>query len=338
MLMAVCHSEASGWTKVENLDALSELRKEPGNLLWAEVDVKDLSPQDIETIAEEFGLHPLAVEDAIRAKQRPKLDAYEGHMFLVFHELNEENGHEESGLKENGHDENGHIEASQIAIFAGDRWVITIHESCTRILEEAKVRWRDNEDRLRDEPPYLVHTLLDVAVDDYERIADGLEERVEELEDVVLGSPLAPVQRQLYSLKQQLSRLRRYALPLQRVLDSILNDEASKLLVGTSADLFRDVQDHVIRLGDQVRNVDDLSDAVIDYMRAEQSTALNEVTKKLTGWAAIIAVPTFIASFYGMNFALIPNEGEIFGFWFALIMMVLSGTFLYFFFKRKRWI
>ncbi|MDQ5814925.1 MAG: magnesium transporter CorA family protein [Actinomycetota bacterium] len=333
MLMAVCHSAASGWTKVEDLDALSELRKEPGNLLWVEVDVKDLSRQDIGTIAEEFGLHPLAVEDAIRAKQRPKLDAYEGHMFLVFHELNEENGRDE-----NGRDENGHIEASQIAIFAGDRWVITIHQSCTRILEEAKERWRDNEDRLRDEPPYLVHTLLDVAVDDYERIADGLEGRVEELEDVVLGSPLARVQRQLYSLKQQLSRLRRYALPLQRVLDSILNDEASKLLVGTSGDLFRDVQDHVIRLGDQIRNVDDLSDAVIDYMRAEQSTALNEVTKKLTGWAAIIAVPTFIASFYGMNFALIPNEGEIFGFWFALMMMAISGAFLYFYFKRKRWI
>ncbi|MDQ3619972.1 MAG: magnesium transporter CorA family protein [Actinomycetota bacterium] len=328
MLMAVCHSEASGWTKVEDLDALSELRKEPGNLLWAEVDVKDLSPEDIETIAEEFALHPLAVEDAIRSKQRPKLDTYEEHMFLVFHELNEEGEHEG----------NGHIEASQIAVFAGDRWVITIHESCTRVLEEAKRRWRDHEDRLRDEPPYLVHTLLDVAVDDYESIADGLEERVEELEDQVLTDPLAPVQRQLYSLKQQLSRLRRYALPLQRVLDSILNDDASKLLVGTSGELFRDVQDHVIRLGDQVRNVDDLSDAVIDFMRAEKATDLNEVTKRLTGWAAIIAVPTFIASFYGMNFALIPNEGEILGFWFALTLMVLSGAFLYFFFKRKRWI
>jgi len=321
--MAVCHSAASGWTKVEDLDALSELRKEPGNLLWAEVDVKDLSPQDVATIAEEFALHPLAVEDAIRSKQRPKLDTYEGHMFLVFHELNEEDGQ---------------LEAAQMAVFAGDRWVITIHEGCIRIIEEAKDRWRDNEERLRDEPPYLVHTLLDVAVDDYEKIADGLEERVEQLEDEVLGAPLAPVQRQLYSLKQQLSRLRRYALPLTRVLDTILKDSTHKLLVGTSGDLFRDVHDHVIRLGDQVRNVDDLSDAVIDFMRAEQSTALNEVTKKLTGWAAIIAVPTFIASFYGMNFALIPNEGEIFGFWFALMAMAISGAFLYFYFKRKRWI
>lgn len=323
MLMAVCHSAASGWSKVEDLDAVSELRKEPGNLLWAEVDVKGLSPQDVATIAEEFGLHPLAVEDAIRTKQRPKLDTYEEHMFLVLHQLDERDGQ---------------LEASQMAIFAGDRWVITIHEGCTRMLEESKKRWRDNEDRLRDEPPYLVHTLLDVAVDDYETIADELEENVEALEDRVLGSPLSAVQRPLYSLKQKLSRLRRYALPLLRVLDSILNDEANKLLIGTSGDLFRDVHDHVIRLRDQVQNIDDLSDAVIDFTRAEQSTALNEVTKKLTGWAAIIAVPTFIASVYGMNFALLPEEGHIFGFWFALGLMVAAGGFLYFYFKRKRWI
>ena len=308
---------------MEDLDAVSELREKPGNLLWAEVDVEGLSPQDVATIAEEFGLHPLAVEDAIRTKQRPKLDSYEEHMFLVFHELDEKDGQ---------------LEASQMAIFAGDRWVVTIHEGCNRMLEEAKKRWRSNEERLRDEPPYLVHTLLDVAVDDYERIADELEESVEALEEQVLGSPLSSVQRPLYSLKQKLSRLRRYALPLSRVLDSILNDEANKLLIGTSGHLFRDVHDHVIRLRDQVQNIDDLSDAVIDFTRAEQSTALNEVTKKLTGWAAIIAVPTFIASVYGMNFALIPEDGHIFGFWFALALMVAAGAFLYFYFKRKRWI
>ena len=308
---------------MEDLDSLSELRKEQGNLLWVEVDVKDLSDEDTATIAEEFGLHPLAVEDAIRTKQRPKLDSYEGHVFLVFHELDEEDGQ---------------LEASQIACFIGDRWVITVHEGCARLIEEAKDRWRTHEDRMRDEPPYLIHTLLDVAVDDYEKIADGLEEDVEELEERVLGAPLAPVQRQLYTLKQQLSRLRRYALPLQRVLGTVLNDSSTELQVGTSHALFLDLYDHVIRLGDQVRNVDDLSDAVIDFMRAEQSTALNEVTKKLTGWAAIIAVPTFIASFYGMNFALIPNEGEILGFWFALTLMVLSGIVLFLYFKRKRWI
>ena len=115
-------------------------------------------------------------------------------------------------------------------------------------------------------------------------------------------------------------------------------DESNKLLVGTSEDLFRDVHDHVIRLRDQVQNIDDLSAAVIDFTRAEQSTALNEVTKKLTGWAAIIAVPTFIASVYGMNFALLPEEGHLFGFWFALVLMSASGAILYSYFKRKRWI
>ncbi len=102
--------------------------------------------------------------------------------------------------------------------------------------------------------------------------------------------------------------------------------------------LYRDVRDHIARISDQIRNVDDLSQAVLDLNRSEQAHALSDVTKKLTGWAAIVAVPTFIASVYGMNFRLVPEDQTLLGFWFALGLMTLSSVLLYVQLKRRNWI
>jgi magnesium transporter len=322
MLVAVCHSAATGWVEVNDLTELSELRVESGNLLWVEADVATLSDKEIALIADEFSLHPLAVEDAVRTRQRPKLESYEGHLFVVFHELNEVDDQ---------------LEASQIACFIGKRYLITLHSGAERIISEAKRRWSDEVARDAG-PDYLLHTLLDALVDDIEVIADKLEDEIENLEEITLRNPAAPVQRELYSVKQRLSRLRRYALPTERVVRWILEGQGRHLFAQEVHELFADVNDHVLRTADQVRNIEDLADAVLDLRRSEQATALNEVTKRLTGWAAIIAVPTFIASVYGMNFALVPTQGQIFGFFFALLLMALSSLVLFLYFKRRGWI
>lgn len=318
--MAVCHSAETGWTKVDDLTRLSDLREEGGNLLWAEADINNLTIDDIQTIAEEFGLHRLAVEDALNARQRPKLEAYDNHTFVVVDQLDEADGQ---------------LEAAQIACFVGDRYVLTVHAGADRTLDIAKERWQVAQKQLGQGAPYLVHTLLDVIVDDYQRIADDLEDEVEQLEDVVLNAPGAPIQRQLYSLRQRLARMRRFALPAGRVLET-LTDGAQTPREASA--LYRDVRDHLLRINDQIRNIDDLSQAVLDLSRSEQANSLNEVTKKLTGWAAIIAVPTFIASVYGMNFHLVPADGEVLGFWFALSLMALSSIGLYVQLKKRGWI
>ena len=324
MLVAVCHSEETGWVQIDDLATLSDLRRESNNLVWAEAVVSDLTEDDAQTLKEEFDLHDLAVEDAIKPRQRPKLEPYEHHLFLVVHQLDEENDQ---------------LEARQIACFIGPRFMITLHEGAERVLEPAKDLWRKESGALRGGPAHLVHGVLDVLVDDFENIATRLEDEVEELEEIVLEVPTAPVQRQLYSIKQKVSRLRRYALPVQRLVESISNDPS---LLGSHSQVqtehFRDVSDHLQRLADQVRNIDDLTDAVLDLRRAEQAQFLNDVTKRLTGWAAIVAVPTFIASVYGMNFALVPAAGHIFGFWFALALMTVTGIGLYISFKRRDWI
>jgi magnesium transporter len=319
--MAICHSAAGGWTKVDDLDQLSELRNETGNVLWAEADVENLTHEDVDLIAEEFGLHPLAVEDAMSTRQRPKIESYEGHNFVVFHQLDEEAGQ---------------LEASQIACFVGERYVLTIHSGGARTIEAAKKRWGERDQT--EHSSVLLHTLFDVVVDEYQNIADELEQTIEDLEEIALETPRAGLQQQLYRVKQKTSRMRRYVLPMTRLLEWTEDPVGDAHVAEENIPLFRDVHDHLLRITDQVRNIDDLAQAVIDLTQSEQSNLLNEVSKKLSGYAAIFGVLTLIAGIYGMNFKLVPRDQTLYGFWIAIAMMVAAGAGMYFYFKKKDWL
>ncbi|MGH2747274.1 MAG: magnesium transporter CorA family protein [Actinomycetota bacterium] len=323
MIMAVCHTEERGWTDIEDLSRISDLRAQAGNVLWADADVSTLSQEDLGLIAEEFDLHPLAVEDAIHTRQRPKLEPYEKHLFMVLDELDEIDDQ---------------LEASQIACFVGDRYLLTLHDGADRLLGQARTRWERERDELPGGIAYLLYALLDTVVDDYQSIADRLETEIEELEEIVLAAPTAPVQRQVYGLKQQVLRLRRYALPLRRVLDWMVEGEGRASFGDDATELLRDVHDHILRIAEQVANVDDLSGAVLDLSRSAQAHALNEINKKLSAWAAIFAVSAIITGAYGMNYRLFPNlDGQI-GFGFAVALMAVSAGSLYAYFRRKGWL
>ena len=323
VLLAACHDKDSGWTQVEDLTRISDLRAEAGTVLWAETDVASLSSEDVSLIAEEFDLPSLAVEDAVNTRQRPKLEVYEDQLFIVMHQLDEEDDQ---------------LEATQIAAFVGEGFVLVVHAGARRTLEEAKRRWADDE-LMSEGPAELLHVLADVVVDDYQEISDRLEDEMESLEDIALVEPHAPIQRQLYSIKQQVARLRRYVLPATRLLDWALDpDPTGRPFSQENALLFRDVHDHLMRITDQVKNIDDLAQAVIDLTRAEQAQALNETSRKLSAWAAIFAVGTLIAGIYGMNFTLVPRDQTLFGFWFAVILMVASSVGLYLYFRKRKWL
>ncbi len=323
VLLATCHSRQSGWVEVEDLTTVSDLRAKAGNILWAEADVANLSSDDVALIAQEFDLPPLAVEDAINTRQRPKLEVYDRQIFVVMHQLDE--------IDEQ-------LEATQIAAFVGERFVLVLHDGAKRTLDEAKRRWAGDQ-LIEDDATMLLHVLADVVVDDYQKISDLLEEEMENLEDIALAHPQAPVQRQLYPIKQRVARLRRYVLPATRVLDWVLDpDPRGRPFTQETAMLFRDVHDHLMRIADQVRNVDELAQAVIDLTSGEQAQNLNETTRRLTAWAAIFAVGTLIAGIYGMNFRLVPRDQTPFGFWFAIGLMAASSVGLYLFFRKKNWL
>lgn len=327
MLLAVCRSK-EGWSRVDDLETLSDLRSQEGTLLWAEADVADLTDADVATIAEEFDLDPLAVEDATTARQRPKLEAYSNHLFMTLHQLDEEEGQ---------------LEPIQLAFFIGPRYVLTIHHGAQRVIEASKQRWRDLENGEAQGPAHLLHTILDVVVDEYQIYADAAEEEIEDLEDLSLTVQQAriqrTIQRKLYSVKQRISRLRRYALPAERVVDGLLEtEEMLGYLPDDTKNLFRDVKDHVKRMDAQLRSVDELAQGVLDLVRGEQADALAVQGRKLSAWAAIFAIATLIAGVYGMNFQLVPDENSIFGFWFAVALMVGICIGLYIWFKRRRWL
>jgi magnesium transporter len=320
VLRAICHDETSGWSEVHDVSTISDLIEKEGAVVWAEVDIREIGKTDLDTIVEEFGLHPLAVEDAINMRQRPKFEAYENHLFAVMHQLDERDGQ---------------FEAFQIACFIGKRWVLTVDEHAQRILDLTRERLQ-REKKPRDRgPSHVMHTLLDVIVDDYQAKADALEEEVEALEEQVLADPQVQVEKQLYSLKQRLARLRRYAVPGERILSTMMGP--STAVPDETSTYFRDIHDHMLRIIDQMRNVQDLVDALIDLRRVEQANALNEVTKRLTGWAAIIAIPTLIAGVYGMNYELSPKN-QSWGFEVAVGLMIASAAGLYTFFKKRGWI
>jgi magnesium transporter len=322
VLKAICHVGEGRWADVEDFSSVSDLIAEGKQLVWAQADLADLTGENITRVAEELGLHPLAVEDAMKPRQRPKLEAYENHLFVVSHQLDTVNDQ---------------LEARQIASFVGLRFVLTIHQSADRTLADAYRRLTSlskSEDR---GPSVIVQSILDSVVDDYQATADRLEEEIEALEEFALANPQMALQNRLYAVKQQTARLRRYVIPGERVLADVVHGRIPVATERTRA-FFRDIHDHLLRIGDEVRNIEDLANAVVELQRSEQTTALNEVTKRLTGWAAIIAVPTLISSVYGMNYRLFPPNEHGAGFLIALGLMGTTAVGLYVYFKRRDWI
>lgn len=322
MLKAICHVGDGRWVDVEDFSKVSDLISEGKQLVWAQADLADLTQENITRVADELGLHPLAVEDAMKPRQRPKLETYDNHLFVVSHQLDTVNDQ---------------LEARQIASFVGARFVLTLHEGADRTLAEAYRRLTSLTSSEERGVSAIAQAILDAVVDDYQTTADRLEEEIEALEDLALGQPESGLQSRLYSVKQQTARLRRYVIPGERVLADVVSGRTPVATERTRA-FFRDIHDHLLRIGDEIRNIEDLANAVVELQRSEQTTALNEVTKRLTGWAAVIAVPTLIASTYGMNFRLFPRDQTAFGFWFALGLMTVTAVGLYAFFKRRDWL
>jgi magnesium transporter len=321
MLRAACYTKDDGWSEVRHLEAVSDLRKEGGNLIWAREDIRELSDADVALFQEEFDLPSTAVEAALSARSRPKIEPFEDDVFAVIYELDEE-------------DEQ--LEAVQIAVFVGSNFVLILHAGAERTLDRAEHELLDA--RGLEGPHRLLYALFDVVIADYQEIVDGLEDEVEQMEDITLAAPDAPVQRQLYQLKQQLARLRRYALPWARMIEEAVNAEEGYWHIRVNFENLRVLRDRLLRISDQLRNVEDLTQALIDLTRAEQGQRLNEQNRRLGAWAAIFAAATVIAGVYGMNFRLVPEDQSLHGFWIVMGLIALSSAGLYVYFKRRGWL
>ncbi len=297
---------------------ISTLVESP-NLLW--VDVRRPSDDDLARLQQEFSLHPLAMEDVRERHQRPKLEKYPTHAFLVAYSAT----------------------LHEVDIFIGPSWVITVRETddagdCWSV-EGAKARFeRTHPDQF--DVGFLVYVLLDELVDGYFDAADQTEEAVERLEDQIFSDvhvAETSIQQDLFDIRRQLVRFRRAVVPLRDVVSSLLRKEV-EWIHDEDVVLLQDVYDHVLRMVDLLDSARELMGNAVDAHLAIISNRMNSVMKKMTSWGAILLGSTLVAGIYGMNFHHMPELSWEFGYAWALGLMLLITIVGYRFFRSRDWL
>lgn len=298
---------------------LSELRGTPA---W--LDVAHPDDAEMALIADELGLHPLAVEDARSLHERPKADSYDGYYFITFSAADAESP--------------GAVRTQVFSIFAFADVIVTVRDGDWSARAEVEKRWR--EGRLKS-AGMLLHALLDTTVDSYFPIVDDYGERADVLEGLILqdtnGEALRTSLAELFLLKRDLLRLRKLIAPEREVLQ-VLSRGDVECYEPEERRYFQDVYDHVVRVTDEIDTLRDLVSNVVDANLAAVSNRLNEVMKVLTAVATILLVMTVVTSFFGQNFtAFIPyDRAEVF--WGSIAFTLLAAGLLAVYFRRKGWL
>ncbi|MGH3365784.1 MAG: magnesium/cobalt transporter CorA [Nocardioidaceae bacterium] len=282
------------------------------------------SGEELATVAREFDLHPLAVEDALHAHQRPKLERYDDGLFLVLKTLWYV-------------DEDDAVETGEINVFVGPRYVVTVRHGAGAELGRAR---RDLEERasvLGHGPAAVVYAVCDRVVDEYETVAAALEVDVDEIEHSVFSADRTSDAQRIYTLKREVQEFRRAVGPLREPMSRLANGTVVTI-PGESAPFFRDVFDHVVRVSERVGALDDLLSAALSAHLARVTVQQNDDLRRISAWVAIVAVPTMIAGIYGMNFTYMPELRWRFGYALAVLVMLAACVALYRFFKRSGWL
>jgi magnesium transporter len=299
-------------------EELSELRDRP---CW--LDISDPKSHDFELAAKELSLHPLAVEDAQQRHERPKIDQYDDHYFIVFYALEEPSP--------------GVVREVEISIFMSQNAIVTVHEG--DFTAHAAVEKRFREGKLQT-TGLLLHALLDTVVDQYFKIVDALGDRVELLESMVVGGEAPDYDtsiRELFVLKRDLVRIRHLIAPERDVLTVLVRGDIRELRETGRRAYFQDVYDHISRVTDEIDTFRELTSNVIDAHLASVSNRLNEVVKVLTSMATVLLVLTVVTGFFGQNWKFIPYDSEPL-FFASLIFMVVVAAGTAYYFRRKGWL
>lgn len=301
------------------------LDQHPGAVLW--LDLFDPDMADLQAVQEEFHLHPLAVEDAVLDHQRPKLDRYAGHLFMNVY-----------AVRVTAVTPSPVIGKSEISAFITDRALITVHKS-PGDLDLLKRRW-DADDGLAATGGvgFLVYGMLDVVVDGQFAAARSLDEAMDEPEDQMLGEGGAPrgVRRYGFALRRSLANLRRAVAPMPDVIGTLLRSD-TKYIDERLVPYYRDVDDHARQANDTIEHAGERINSLLEADLNEQSNSLNDVTRKLAAWAAIIAVPTAVTGFFGQNLPY-PGYEKYWGFLFSTAFILVTACGLYWYLKHRDWL
>ncbi len=310
----VVDAHGQGWREVAKLDQISELLADHANLLW--LDVTDPGPADLDLLRREFGFHELAIEDVARAHQRPKCDTYHDYYFIVVYAATRSADR---------------FAPTELQIFWGERYVVTVHRGALPQLDDALTRWTAHQQGRLDGVAFLVYTLLDTVVDGYFPLMDWVAEQVDDIEEVIFARADNSVLSDLFQLRKELLRMRRLLAPTRDVLNEIIRRDLP-LFPPTMHPYFADVYDHALRVLDGLDVYRDLLSSALDLHLSAVSNRLNQLVKRMTALTLIVMAPTLVAGIYGMNFKTPwPSYDSDWGFAYSMALMaalILGGIYL----------
>jgi magnesium transporter len=319
--LVVCHSDGHFDTSTDPQD-ISEIIKRKDRFVW--LDIQDPQEYDIALLRDEFHFHPLAIEDATRAHERPKIDSYEGYYFLVFYAI--------------------HYDAAQsrlhthaMNLFVGANYLVSVHQGEIPALDDTIKRWQKNEEQFGNDAGVLLYQLFDAIVDDYFPVIDQLAERVEEIEEQIFERFREEALQQVFALKRDLLHVRRVVAPERDVLNILIRREVPIFERGTILYL-QDVYDHIVRITDSIDTYRDLLSSALDAFLSVQSNRLNQIVKVLTITSIVLMSDALIAGIYGMNFEFMPELHWAFGYPWALGLMLAISVGLVAFFRWRKWL
>lgn len=311
--------EAEGF----GVEEVSERLAEDGVTVW--VDLCGPSRGELAMLAEELGLHELAVEDATQEHERPKLDRYDTHGFLTAYAVRLDTA-------------TGRLATVEVDAFVMPKALVTVRADDRFDIGRVTARWDASPHLATSGVAFLVHGLLDVVVDSHFEAVQALDDHVEHLEDMVFDERPHPkeVQRRSLAMRRSLVTLRRVVLPMREVVNTLMRRDLN-LVDGPMLPYFQDVYDHVLRASEWTESLRDLIATIRDTQLNIQGYRLNVIMKQVTGWAAIIALPTAVTGFYGQNVPY-PGYDQPWGFWVSTAVMVLLSGGLFVSFKRRDWL
>ena len=308
-----------------HVEDISEYVSRPDCFVW--VALFEPSPAELDQMAEEFGLHPLAVEDARKGHQRPKIDEYDDSLFAVLHTVEHTPEGEDSSLR-----------VGEVAIFVGPNYVLSVRLHTEKGFADVRARTEREPELLSHGSGYVFYALVDTIVDRYFPVVDALESDLEKIEEQIFvrNSARSNIEA-LYGLKQELMTLKHAVDPMIEAVGKLYGGRVPQLCIGLH-EYFRDVYDHLVRIHASIEGIREMLATAIQVNLGMISLNETEVTKKLAGWAALIGVPTAIAGIYGMNFKNMPELEWANGYYYALAFMTVIDLGLYAWFKKIRWL
>jgi magnesium transporter len=304
-------------------EEISEHLRDDDLTVW--VDLGAPSQDKLALVAAELGLHELAIEDAVDTGERPKVDQYDSHSYVTAYAVSLDAG-------------SGELAKAELGVFVTDRAIVTVRAGERFDIDAVVRRWDALPHLAKNGVGFLLHGLLDYVVDTHFDAAQRLDDLLEDLEDEVFDEkPARPaMQRRVLALRKSLVTLRRTVLPMREVLNTLIRRE-DHLVDPAMMPYFQDVYDHVLRASEWTESLRDLVTTIRETQLNIQGNRLNLIMKKVTGWAAIIAVPTAITGFYGQNIPY-PGIDQVWGFWTSTAAIVVVGGGLYALFKRRDWL